>query len=121
MASEPYGKVHAFGGERRVGGLSSLERYERALRKRERERTHKKIEELRRQMWERETKHLDKLPDQLDPLPDPPNPPDFGGLPGPFERQLRKKDAERRKKGKNLAPPKKKRRVPINMGDAFRH
>ena len=44
-----------------------------------------------------------------------------GRQPGPFEQQLRKKEAERRKKGKNLAPPKKKRRVPINMGDAFRH
>ena len=96
MASEPYGKVHAFGGERGVGG------FERALRKRERERTHKKIEELRRQMWERETKLADTSP-------------------GPFEQQLRKKEAERRKKGKKLAPPKKKRRVPINMGNAFRH
>ena len=37
-----------------------------------------------------------------------------GRQPGPFERQLRKKEAERRKK-------EKKRRVPINMGDAFRH
>jgi len=101
MASEPYGKVHAFGGERGVGGLSSLERYERALRKRERERTHKKIEELRRQMREREKKLVDISP-------------------GPFEQQLRKKEAERRKKGKNLAPP-KKRRVTNPLGDAFRH
>ena len=43
-----------------------------------------------------------------------------GRQPGPFERQLRKKEAERRKKGKKLAPPKKKR-VPINPGKAFLH
>jgi len=118
MASEPYGKVHAFGGERGVGG------FERALRDREwakwMKKTRRLLDQLEREEPKRK-KHLDKLPDQLDPLPDPPNPPDFGGLPGPFERQLRKKDAERRKKGKNLAPPKKKRRVPINMGRAFRH
>ena len=95
MASEPYGKVHAFGGEREVGD------FEWALLEREWARGRKRREEKRKALldqWEREEpkrkKHLDKL------------------------EELRRR---MRNQGKKLAPPKKKRRVPINPGDAFRH
>jgi hypothetical protein len=72
MASEPYGKVHAFGGERGVGD------FERALRDRE---------------WAKWMKKTRRFLDQL-------------------EREEPKR--------KKLPPPKEKR-VPINMGKAFRH
>ena len=74
MASEPYGKVHAFGGEREVGD------FEWALLEREWARGRKRRGEKRKAL-------LDQ-----------------------WERDVRAEEA----KGK-------KRRVPINMGEAFLH